>query len=118
MPGAPEALEVSLKGRRLNPSRVVPASARSSLLRCRSVRRGHCYSEFVRQIDTVYLRMYLAASHIALGNVKEAMESVQRAVELDRCVDRQSNEPRDGSLQNAGDLERYRAHLRKAGLPE
>jgi hypothetical protein len=73
----------------------------------------------VPDIDSVYIRMYLAASHIALGHQAEARESVRRAIELDSGTSiRKVTSPVMAPYKNAADLEKFREHLRKAGLPE
>jgi adenylate cyclase len=116
-----EALEASLKGKRLNPFHPEWYVPLLGQVYYDAGRYEEAIStlESVRQIDTVYLRMYLAASHIALGHYADAQKSVQRAMEIDRDASiRKVTSAEMAPYKNLADLERFREHLRKAGLPE
>jgi adenylate cyclase len=72
----------------------------------------------LRTIDTVLVHLYAAASYAALGHVEAAQTSIRRAL----AIDPQANLERwtrseKTPYKSAKDLERFRYHLRKAGLP-
>jgi len=72
----------------------------------------------LRTIDTVLVHLYAAASYAALDRVAAAKSFIARVLELDpgATLERWSSRQKTpyGSSQ---DLERFRQHLRKAGLP-
>jgi TolB-like protein len=116
-----EALEAALKGQRLNPFHPEWYSTILGQIYFDAGRYEEAIETLksIRRLDTLYIRLYLMASHAALGQLSEAKESVRRAIELWP----------EASIQTAAgteitpykypaDLERFCEHLRKAGLPE
>jgi adenylate cyclase len=75
--------------------------------------------ETLRTVDTVLVHLYLAASHAALGHLSEARRAIARALEIDPrvTIERWANLEK-APYKDPKDLERLRADLRKAGLPE
>ena len=114
-------LEISLKGLRLNPYHPDWYLANLGQVYYDAGRYEEAIAtlERVPDIDTVYIRMYLAASHIALDRQADAHKSIQRAIELDPDASiKKVTSPVMAPYKNAADLEKFREHLRKAGLPE
>lgn len=75
--------------------------------------------ESLRTIDTTARRLYLAASHAALGHTGEAQKATERILQMDprATVTRQSSLEM-APYKNSSDLEHFRENLRRAGLPE
>ena len=116
-----EALEAALKGKRLNPfpPEWYLTNLGQGYYDAGQYEDAIATLESARQIDTLYMRTYLAASHIALGHSDEAQKSIQRAIELDPDASiRTMTSPVRTPYKNPADLEGLREHLRKAGLPE
>jgi adenylate cyclase len=75
--------------------------------------------ESIRNLKSVSVYLYLAASHAALGRIGEAEKATKRALELDpkaTLARRTSVELAPYKLQR--DLEHFREGMRKAGLPK
>ncbi|MET1027988.1 MAG: adenylate/guanylate cyclase domain-containing protein [Dongiaceae bacterium] len=73
----------------------------------------------LRDLDTVPIRLTLAASHAALGQNEEAQKAIQRVFQLDpQATLDQWTGPERAPYKEPRDLEHFRDHLRKAGLPQ
>jgi adenylate cyclase len=86
---------------------------------------ARCYEEAIATfrslsaVDTAMIELYVAASHVALGNIGDAEKAVKRALELDPgATIGQWTEPARAPYKEISDLEHFAADLRKAGLPE
>jgi adenylate cyclase len=116
-----EALETCLKGRRLNPfypEWYIPPLGQIYYDAGRYPEAVETL-ESLRNIDTVYSRMYLVASHMALGNGDEARRSISRAIEIDpNATISKVTSPEMAPYRNESDLQKFKEHLRQAGLPE
>lgn len=75
--------------------------------------------ESLRTISHIFVRLYLAASHAALGHDREAEMAMQRVYELDSAatIGRWANAETTFYVQSKS-LEHFRLHLRAAGLPD
>lgn len=116
-----EALEVTMRAKRLNPFPPDWYLANRGQVYYDAGRYDEAINtlESIRQIDTVNIRIYLAASHIALGHKNEAQQSIGRALALDPNVTvGKVTSPEMAPYKNDADLARFRKHLREAGLPE
>jgi adenylate cyclase len=74
--------------------------------------------ENLRTIDTVLVHLYIAASYAALGHVEAAETSIERVLAIDpkASLERWTHSEKT-PYKSRKDLERFRYHLRKAGLP-
>jgi adenylate cyclase len=74
--------------------------------------------ENLRSLETVISRLYLAASHAALGHTDEAQKAIGRILELDPQATLQKwTNVKMAPYKDPKDLEHIRENLRKAGLP-
>jgi tetratricopeptide (TPR) repeat protein len=71
-----------------------------------------------RNFDTVNANLFLAASHIGLGNVGEATKAIGRVLRLDRdATVRKWAQVEHFAYSKPELLERFQQRLRLAGLP-
>jgi adenylate cyclase len=74
--------------------------------------------ENLRSLETVISRLYLAASHAALGHTDEAQKAIGRILELDPQATLQKwTNVKMAPYKDPKDLEHIRENLRKARLP-
>jgi adenylate cyclase len=75
--------------------------------------------ESLRELDTVSVQLYLAASHVALDQADQARAAVLRirAIDPQATIERCTS-PEMAPYKNQSDLEHYRDRLRQAGLPD
>jgi adenylate cyclase len=74
--------------------------------------------EKLRSIDTISVRLYLAASHAALGHSADALKAVQRVLEMDpQATVARCTSPAMAPYKEPRGVEHFRDNLRKAGLP-
>jgi adenylate cyclase len=75
--------------------------------------------ESLRTNDTVYRRLYLAASHAAIGRTGEAQRAVERILQMDpEATIARRTTLEMAPYKDSGDLEHFRENLRRAGLRE
>jgi adenylate cyclase len=75
--------------------------------------------ESLHSLETIWIDLYLAASHAALGHDVEAQRAIERAANLDpqATIKRWITDEKT-PYKDAKDREHLREDLRKAGLPE
>lgn len=118
---APEGLETAQKAMRLNPRHPEWYTLQIGQIYYDARRYDEAIAslESLRTIDTVYRRLYLAASHAALGHTGEARKAIERILQLDsQATIARRTSPEIAPYKNPRDLEHFRANLRMAGLRE
>ena len=118
---AEDGLGFALKGMRLNPHYPEYYAAQLGMIYFDARRYVEAVRilESVRTLDTPLMRLYLAASHAALGHSDLAQSEVTRflahdpAATVARCTS-----PALAPYRDDGDREHLAEHLRSAGLPE
>ena len=118
---AEEGLELALKAMRLNPHHPEYWLMQLGQIYydARRYEEAIATLEGLRTLDTMSIRLYLAASHAALGHTGEAQKAITRALELDsQATLARWTSAELAPYKNPVDLEHFREHLRKAGLPE
>jgi adenylate cyclase len=118
---AVEGVQVVRKAMRLNPHHPEYWEMQFGpiLFDARQYEEAVATLESLRSRDTILVRLYLAASHAALGHDEQASDAVARISVLDPSATlAQCTAPSMAPYKNPADLEHFRENLRKAGLPE
>ena len=118
---AEEGLESAHKAMRLNPH--YPAWYLMQLgqiyFDARRYEEAVATFERLHGLETTNIRLYSAASHAALGHAGEARKAIAQALELDPQATLQKwTDVKMAPYGDPKDLEHFRKHLRKAGLPD
>jgi adenylate cyclase len=75
--------------------------------------------EGLHGLETIWIYLYLAASHAALGQAGEARRVIEQALKCDpRATIRQWITNEKAPYKDPKDRQHLRENLRKAGLPE
>ena len=118
---AVEGVQVVRKAMRLNPHHPEYWEMQFGpiLFDARQYEEAVAMLESLRSLDTILARLYLAASHAALGHNEQARDAVARIAILDSSATlAQCTAPSVAPYKNAADLQHFRESLRRAGLPE
>jgi adenylate cyclase len=118
---AEEGLELAQKAMRINPR--YPEYWMMQLgqiyFDARQYQEAITTLEGLRALDTISIRLYLAASHAALGQGAKARGAIDRALKLDPLATlTRWTSAELAPYKDPKDLEHFRDGLRKAGLPD
>lgn len=118
---AEEGLEMARKAMRLNPH--YPEYYTAQLVQIyfdgRRYEDAIAACESLRRFETTVVRLYLAASHAALGHTGDARKAIERVLELDSGATIQKwTDLKMAPYKEPKDLEHFKENLRKAGLPK
>jgi predicted Zn-dependent protease len=116
-----KAIEMAHKAMRLNPHNPSWYVMQYGQILFDDRRHGEAVRalESVRGFGTMWIDLYLAASHMALGHSEAARSAITRALKRDpsASVEKWTIKERT-PYKDPSDRERLRDYLRKAGLPE
>lgn len=118
---AAEGIEAAHKAMRLNPHYPEWYVAQLGQIYFDARRYAEAVTalESLRSLDTINVRLYLAASHALLGHADEAQKAIVRVLELDtRATVQKRTNAKMAPYRNSEDLEHFGDGIRKAGLPE
>ncbi len=116
-----EAIESALKAMRLNPHYPEWYVFQLGEIYHDAGQYGKAIAtlESMPSVDTIWIELYLAASHAALGHADKARRAIQRALRFDQQATIHGwVTPEKVPFKTVKALERFRDGLRKAGLPE